>query len=157
MSYNTIQLQNIDASIRKININTAVSLTIPHKVSAPRFCIMKSFKVNVLSWFPVCGTNTQGRVVWGGGVNCRWEKQVRKFGITVPEDLRLVHACTYIIVVVMFHCIDTLSKILLSAWELFRVDLQARNKHSILLLYFSSLFLQHRRIAGDAIRKCVPG
>lgn len=49
ISYNTVQLQNIDASIRQININTAVSLTISHKVSAPRFCIMKSFKVNVLS------------------------------------------------------------------------------------------------------------
>ena len=52
---------------------------------------MKSF--NVLSWFPVCGTNTQGRVVWGGGINCRWEKQFRKFGITVPEDLHLAPAC----------------------------------------------------------------
>lgn len=96
ISYNTVQLQSTDASIRNININTAVSLTIPHKVSASRFCIMKSFKVNVLRWFPVCGTNTQGRVVWGRGTNCRWEKQFRKFWITMPQDLNLAHACTFI-------------------------------------------------------------
>lgn len=55
---------------------------------------MKYFQVSMLSWFPVCGTNTQGRVLWGGGINCRWQKQFRKFGITMPEVLHLSPSCT---------------------------------------------------------------
>lgn len=85
--YSTIQLQHIDDRIRKIN--PAVSLTIHHKASAPSFCVMKYFQVIMLSWFPVCGTNTQGRVLWGGGINCRGERRFRKFGITLPEVLHL--------------------------------------------------------------------
>lgn len=88
----TIQLQHLDASIRKIN--PAAALTIHHKTSTPSFCVMKYFQVSMFSWFPVCGTNSQGRVLWGGGINCRWEKWFRKFGDTMPEVLHLVPSCT---------------------------------------------------------------
>lgn len=58
---------------------------------------------------------------------------------------------------IVFMIVNALSQMLLSAQELLMIDLQAGNKQSILLLYFYSVFLLHRRIPGDAIRRSRPG
>lgn len=76
----------MDTIIRKIN--TAVSLTIPHKVKAPRFCIMKCLKLMCYHDFQYVALMSK--------VELFEEEELIADGKSSPENLELQHQRIFI-------------------------------------------------------------